>query len=62
MRAYLAGLGVLVALILRGQHDAVMSRGFPSPWSAGVPWIYNEGFAPHTPDAQHLFVRYTLSA
>lgn len=51
---YLAALGVLVDLIRRGEHAAVLTRGFRSTWSTWLPWIYTIGFGPQLPDAQHL--------
>lgn len=55
MPGYLAGLGVLVHLIMRGEHDTLLSCGFGSTWSTWVTWVYITGFAPQTPDAQHLY-------
>lgn len=51
---YLAGLGFLEDLIMRGEPDAVLSRGLLGTWSAWATGIYDTGFAPHAPDAQHL--------
>lgn len=53
-RCYLAGLGVLEDLIMRGEHDAVVSCGFGGARSTRVGWIPAAGSAPQTPAAQHL--------
>lgn len=51
---YLAGLGFVIDLIMRREHDAVLSGGFLGTWSNWAARIYNTGFAPNGPDAQHL--------
>lgn len=55
IRGYLAGLGFVIDLIMRREHDAVLSGGFLGTWSTWAAGISNTGFALHTPDAQHLY-------
>lgn len=52
---YLAGLGFVIDLIMRREHDAVLSGGLLGTWSTWTAGFYNTGFAPHAPDAQHLY-------